>query len=204
MYKYLKTIAPVILILFLPTCVIGPCWGTDWIIAKDNPDIRYWLTSNNDLPVVDSKYEVKIDAEYKHESLEQLKLQEPSPFKLVDLKSAPNNILGINTGGWVHVFILQAPSTPGTYDCSFEGTTQTGEKVYFSYTLRIQSMEEQTYLSIGRISGFIIGAGIIAAAGPGANPLASGFIALLAGFSCGYIGGLLGGMYYSNFISNNN
>lgn len=196
MYKLIRLFAPVVLSLFFCGLFAGPGWGEDWGYAHDNTDVEYRLTSNIQQPLVENKITIEVKATYKGEPLGQLEFKQPSPFKILNFKIEQDTMFGIKTGGITNIYEIQVPSRAGTYICTFEGINKAGEKVTFSHSIKIRSVEEQNYISTGMVIGFIVGVAIVASApNAGANPLATGFGAVLGGVACGYIGGILGEIY---------
>ncbi len=190
-------ITPVVLVLYVSTMMVGSCWGTDWITAKDNPDVRYWLNYKEDkTPEIKDNFTIEIKAEYKYESISKLSILEPSAFKIMESKNEPDNILGVTIGGWKHTFSLQAPTKPGTYICSFEGVAADFSQIYFAAPISVSKKAKDLRLYIlggGIICGIASGMATYNSGASSRSDIVSPILASLLGFAVGaLVGGIIG------------
>ena len=143
MYKLLKTLTPIVLVLYCSTSTFATATYEE---GQFNQNIKYKIFYGSigsvlsDLvyrPRTDDKFTLNIKAFYKENEFKDIKLIDAGKFKSFARSE-------YRYGDFV--FYLKAPSTIGTYVCTFEGTTYDNEKYSFAVPISIESQDKTTFL----------------------------------------------------------
>jgi len=191
MYKLIRSIAPVVLVLFFCAAVLGPAFGEDTIKTNDNPDISCSIQYKDGLPQINKEFKIVVKASYKGEALLNLQPINNGAFEAINISNESSD------GG--QVFQLKAPSKPGTYSCSFEGMTSDSNFLMFSIPIKVYS-EKASSPNWGFIACVVTGAVIMGSFSYALGDLVGGkeFFGLGGILFGGLIGGLLGTLFFPN------
>jgi len=146
MYKFLRTVAPAILVIFMSTSVISPAFGAN--DSSNKPDkvndiqiemflYSYDLVIKNVIAAIDKpatgetiKMELKVQG--KGSQVTDVKLL-ANPFTYIESYKEQDE------SEWVHkkAFILKAPARPGIYACTFECTDKEGDIALVSMNVEV-------------------------------------------------------------------
>jgi hypothetical protein len=164
MCKLIRSIAPIVLVLFLSTNVFATIGYQDVQYSHDiKYSVGYWgvgfLSDFTYKPKTNDKFTVNIKAFYKDTLFRNIKLTK------ADGLSYSNS--DFQNGDYV--FYLKAPSMPGTYLCTFEGMASNGEIYTFDVPINVESQNKISFLEqteriigpVGTIIGILLMVGIV-------------------------------------------
>jgi len=146
MFKIIRTVAPVILVIFISTSIIAPAWG------KENPDKN--ADKITDVQITMSLYSYDLAARKAGSAIDKPEAGQPI---LLDLKvqgkgSQITDVILLqdsfayidsydeqDASPWVHrkAFILQAPDKAGTYTLTFKCSDKFGDSVIVSANIEV-------------------------------------------------------------------
>jgi hypothetical protein len=161
-----------------------------WHMAEDNKGVNYELiyTGGNSVEIND-KFEIQINAQEHNYGINNLKLVGLSSFKTIESREGFHSFYGIPVPiSRGHFFTLQAPSKPGEYICSFEGTSYNDPKVAFGVpiTVKRKTKDLTLYFWGGIIVGTIADVAYLSSVG---NSVEMGLLILAPVATLFFIGG---------------
>lgn len=149
MYKFLKVVAPVILVIFISTSVIAPAFGAGIEKVDNNKNEKI-----GDVQIDMLLYSYDLNNKQAGEPIEkpstgdmikmELKVQGKGS-QVVEVKLLNNAFTQIDSykeqdeSPWIHrkAFILGSPDKPGVYPCTFECTDKDGNSALVSMALEV-------------------------------------------------------------------
>ncbi len=183
MYKLIRCFAPVVLVLYVSTMLVGGCWGeakgSDYglpgeYVSVDNNSVSYSLKFNKPgsngttAPMGKVPFEMKITAFYKNEHFKSIRIISSEALEIQKSESNKGGFLpGIFSESHDYTFLMESPTKEGrTYRLTYEGITEKGEIYTFSQKLIVDPYEKpqkdlSVYLVIGSICGAVIGGSVL-------------------------------------------
>ena len=164
MKSFIKSLAPLVLLCFISTSLVGGAWGEKFI--KDEMYLFYcdehtYIDTSGGIssPEASTTFKVSIRIWYNNEQVENLEIVHPSDFKVI--KSYIGSGL-MSPFLRVNYFILESPSKVGNYTCNIKGTTKEG--IEFIHSVKIKVIEKDIWSEkLGTIVGIILVVGFFLA-----------------------------------------
>ena len=152
MHRFIKNLAPLVLVAFFFSVIIGPSWATEEVKVNMN------LAEEDGDPIIgheirpDQIFIIRMQAFYKGERLKDIEIIETGPFKLIE-RHVEKHIFP--EGSEDVVFKLKAPSQIGNYSIGFRGKNPDNEDISFEKEIKIVT-GENPIIFIGKIIGGIL------------------------------------------------
>jgi|GEM_PF-4525092 len=152
MNKLIKNLAPLVLVVFLFSTIIGTSWGNEKVEVRCTITDKMWRAWFG-LIYPNSTIIVGIHAKYKGEILNDIQLIEPASFKLIERQE---NVNFLTSNSPETIFKLKSPSKTGNYNLVFTGKTSQNELTTF-----VRNIEIKDYHPIVTLGGLLISVAFI-------------------------------------------